>query len=105
VITGRSPFHSKYVGGHYLVLLPAFGGSKKIGSLQFFAICLLDKNRQILNQKLIIDFQIPWNSLCKTTAEARRAEAYNINKNYINSIWWCLLNDVRTFFQQNPNTD
>ena len=50
---------------------------KKIGS-----------NRQILNQKLIIDFQKPWNSLCKTTAEARRAEAYNINNNSTNSIWW-----------------
>jgi hypothetical protein len=28
-----------------------------------------------------------------------------ISREAANSIWWCLLDDVRTFFEQNPDAD
>jgi len=55
-------------------------------------------NRQISQQKLSIDFKKPFNLLAKLPAEAR-GEAPS---EAANSMWWCLLDDVRTFFEQNP---
>ena len=64
----------------------------KTGKLFKFA------NRQISQQKLSIDFKKPFDLLAKLPAEAR-GEAPS---EAANSIWWCLLDDVRTFFEQNP---
>ena len=55
-------------------------------------------NRQISQQKLLIDFKKPFNFLANLPAEARREAPSEAT----NSIWWCLLDDVRTFFEQNP---
>jgi len=55
-------------------------------------------NRQISQQKLSIDFKKPFDLLAKLPAEAR-GEAPS---EAANSVWWCLLDDVRTFFEQNP---
>jgi len=55
-------------------------------------------NRQISQQKLSIDFKKPFNFLANLPAEAR-AEGEG---EAANSIWWCLLDDIRTFFEQNP---
>jgi DNA invertase Pin-like site-specific DNA recombinase len=55
-------------------------------------------NRQISQQKLFIDFKKPFNFFANLPAEAR-GEAPS---EAANSIWWCLLDDVRTFFEQNP---
>jgi len=58
-------------------------------------------NRQISQQKLSIDFKKPFDLLARLPAEAR-AEGEG---EATNSIWWCLLDDVRTFFEQNPDAD
>jgi len=49
---------------------------KKIGS-----------NRQILNQRLFVDFKKPWNYLYFLSAEPR-AEGEGEAKNEINRLWW-----------------
>ena len=58
-------------------------------------------NRQISQQKLSIDFKKPFDLLAKLPDEAR-GEAPS---EAANSIWWCLLDEVRTFFEQNPDAD
>jgi len=72
---------------------------EKIGFC-FFKTSKLFKfaNRQISQQKLSIDFKKPFDFLAKLPAEARAEGEGEAS----NSIWWCLLDDVRTFFQQNP---
>jgi len=67
----------------------------KTGKLSKFA------NRQISQQELLIDFKKPFDFLANVPAEARgKAPSETAN-----SIWWCLLDDVRTFFEQNPDAD
>ena len=58
-------------------------------------------NRRLAAGRLEIDFKKPFNLLAKMPAEAR-GEAPS---EAANSIWWCLLDDVRTFFEQNPDAD
>ncbi len=56
------------------------------------------KRKRILAGALSISFKKQWNYLYKLPAKAiieNPSEA-------INSMWWCLLDDVRTFFEQNP---
>ncbi|MBU1350104.1 hypothetical protein KKH19_03300 [Patescibacteria group bacterium] len=58
-------------------------------------------NRRLAAGKLEIDFKKPWQFLAKLPAEARAAgegEAATAS----NSIWWCLLDEIRTHFEQNP---
>jgi len=52
-------------------------------------------NRQISQQKLLIDFKKPFNFLAKLPAEARGEAPSEAT----NSIWWNILNYVRTFFE------
>jgi len=72
---------------------------KKIG-FYFLKTGKLSKfvNRQISQQKLSIDFKKPFDFLAKLPAEAR-AEGEG---EAANSIWWCLLDEIRTHFEQNP---
>jgi hypothetical protein len=65
----------------------------KTGKLFKFA------NRQISQQKLSIDFKKPFNFLVNLPAEARG----KVPSEAANSIWWCLLDKVRTHYQQNPD--
>jgi len=60
---------------------------KKIGS-----------NRRLAAGRLKIDFKKPFDLLAKLPAEAR-GEAPS---EAANSIWWCLLDEIRTHFEQNP---
>jgi hypothetical protein len=78
----------------------AFGERKKSAFCFFSKQSKLFKfaNRQISQQKLFIDFKKPFNFFANLPAEAR-GEAPS---EAANSIWWCLLDDVRTFFEQNP---
>jgi len=58
-------------------------------------------NRRLAAERLEIDFKKPFDLLAKMPAEARAAgkgEAENSS----NSLWWCLLDEIRTFFEQNP---
>jgi len=77
---------------------------KKIGFCPATAgQCKLFKfaNRQISQQKLSIDFKKPFDLLTKLPAEAR-GEAPS---EAANSIWWCLLDEIRTFFDENPDCE
>jgi len=80
--------------------LPFAEGERKKSAFVFFKTSKLFKfaNRQISQQKLLIDFKKPFNFLANLSAEAR-GEAPS---EAANSLWWCLLDDVRTFFEQNP---
>ena len=66
---------------------------KKIGS-----------NRRIFDQRLFVDFKKPWNYLYFLPAETR-AEGEVATKNEVNRLWWCLLDKVRTYYEQNPDAD
>jgi len=55
--------------------------------------------RKISARTLEIDFRKPWQMLAETNAAAENAET----KTALNTIWWYLLEKVRTYFQQNPN--
>jgi len=72
---------------------------EKIGFC-FFKTSKLFKfaNRQTSQQKFSIDFKKPFDLLAKLPAKARGEAPSEAS----NSIWWCLLDDARTFFEQNP---
>jgi hypothetical protein len=55
-------------------------------------------NRRLAAGVLSVFFKKPWNYLVEMPAEAR-GEAPS---EAANSIWWCLLDEIRTFFEQNP---
>ncbi len=55
-------------------------------------------NRHLAAGRLEIDFKKPFDLLAKLPAEVR-AEGEG---KATNSIWWCLLDEIRTHFEQNP---
>ena len=61
-------------------------------------------NRRLAAGKLAIDFKNPWNYLAEMPAEAR-GEAPSEANSAVNKLWWCLLEKVRTFYQENPDAD
>jgi len=65
---------------------------KKIGS-----------NRRILDQKLYIKFQEPWNYLYFLAAEPRAAGAGEAKTGAYTDMW-SLLEKVRTYYEQNPDS-
>jgi len=58
-------------------------------------------NRRLAAGKLAIDFKNPWNYFAEMPAEAR-GEAPSEANHAVNKLWWCLLEKVRTHFEQNP---
>jgi len=59
-------------------------------------------NRRLAAGRLEIDFKNPWNYLAEMPAEAR-GEAPSEANHAVNKLWWCLLEKVRTHFEQNPD--
>jgi len=55
-------------------------------------------NRRLAAGKLAIDFKNPWNYLAEMPAKARGEAPSEAT----NQLWWCLLEKVRTHFEQNP---
>jgi len=55
-------------------------------------------NRRLAAGRLEIDFKKPFDLLAKLPAEARGEAPSEAT----NSIWWCLLDEIRTHFEQNP---
>jgi len=50
-------------------------------------------------QTLSVEFKKPWNSLAEINVVAHRAD-----KNFLESPkWWSLLEEARTFFDENPS--
>ena len=76
---------------------------------------IIGSNRRLAAGRLEIDFKNPWNYLAEMPAEARgpaqQQAVCGINSapseanSAVNKLWWCLLDDVRTFFEQNPDAD
>jgi len=62
----------------------------------------IGSNRRLAAGKLAIDFKNPWNYLAEMPAEAR-GEAPSETNSVVNKLWWCLLEKVRTHFEQNPD--
>jgi len=62
----------------------------------------IGSNRRLAAGKLAIDFKNPWNYLAEMPAEAR-GEAPSEANPAGNKLWWCLLEKVRTHFEQNPD--
>jgi len=58
-------------------------------------------NRRLAAGRLEIDFKKPFNFLAKLPAEARGKAPSKAT----NSIWWCLLDEIRTFFDENPDCE
>jgi len=50
---------------------------------------------------LTIDFKNPWNYLAEMPAEAR-GEAPSEANSAVNKLWWSVLEEARTIFEENP---
>ena len=61
----------------------------------------IGSNRRLAAGALSVSFKKPWNYLYEMSAERRRREAHTLS----DKLWWCLLEKVRTFYQQNPDAD
>jgi len=66
--------------------------------IALWAIRILFVNRRLAAERLEIDFKKPFDLLAKLPAEARGEAPSEAT----NSIWWCLLDEIRTHFEQNP---
>jgi hypothetical protein len=82
-----------------LCLSPLAKGKNRLIALR--AIQILFVNRRLVAGRLEIDFKKPFDLLAKLPAEAR-GEA---TSEAANSIWWCLLDKIRTFFDENPDCE
>ncbi|MFH1402449.1 MAG: hypothetical protein ABIG87_02370, partial [Patescibacteria group bacterium] len=74
---------------------------KKIGSENFVFSVLSHRNFRIADRTLVLDFKNAFKIAEKYYAEALCAEAvsYDFTKS---ENWRCFLDEVRTFFEQNP---
>ncbi|MBU1952595.1 hypothetical protein KKC62_00005, partial [Patescibacteria group bacterium] len=61
----------------------------------------IGSNRVLLSQKVAIEPKKSWQILYNLPAEARSAEATNSQ----HTIWLRTLNEIRTFFSENPDAD
>jgi len=59
-------------------------------------------NRQISQQKLSVDFKLPWHLLYKISAEARAIGSSEAEQKTINSIWWTRTWNFGTPFSRLP---
>jgi len=65
---------------------------------------LCTANFRIAERTLAFDLKMPWKIAEKYNAEARSAEA-TPSKIAESETWRCFLDEVRTFFEQNPQAD
>jgi hypothetical protein len=89
--------HSKYIAVPFTK-----GESKKIGSKNSVFSVRQHRNFRIAERTLACEFKNTWKIAEKYHAEAQRAEAKSFNFAQ-SAIWRCFLDEVRTFFQTNPN--
>jgi len=89
-------------------LLSAFGENKRIGSCRFAAPVVVPvrpwrttANRFLLSQKVAIEPKKSWQILYNLPRSASGGEATNAE----HTIWLRTLNEIRTFFSENPNAE
>jgi len=70
--------------------------------IALWAIQISFVNRRLAAGRLEIDFKKPFDLLAKLPAEAR-GEAPSEANHAVNKLWWCLLDEIRTHFEQNPD--
>ncbi|MFH1979794.1 MAG: hypothetical protein ABII99_01980 [Patescibacteria group bacterium] len=80
----------------------AKGERKKIGSENFVFSVLSHRNFRIAERTLSFPLKNAWILAGKYHAEALCAEASNLDFSKCDS-WRCFLDEVRTFFEQNPH--
>ena len=69
-----------------------------------FIFCKAKSNFQISDRTLFFDFKNAWKILADFNSSAQSAEA-TIAEISENKIWLRLLNEIRTFFEENPYSD
>ena len=77
---------------------------KKIGNEFSIHFAFGKSNFQISDRTLFFDFKNAWKILADFNSSAQSAET-TISENSKNEIWLCLLNEIRTFFEENPDSD
>ena len=69
-----------------------------------FIFCKAKSNFQISDRTLFFDFKNAWKILAFRKAAAQSAAARTA-ENPKNESWLGLLNEIRTFFEENPDSD
>ena len=98
------PVGRKSAKGGLYRFTSAYGGKKKIGSEFLIHFAFGKSNFQISDRTLCFDFKNAWKILVNFNAEARSAEASKAEISE-NKIWLRLLDKIRTFFEENPDSD
>jgi hypothetical protein len=62
------------------------------------------ENPRLASRSLLLDFKNPWRILTETPV-ASLCDAPNFGENANFEFGLCLLNKIRTFFQQNPDSE
>ena len=76
----------------------------KIGSQNFVLTVRRTENPRLASRSLLLDFKNPWRILAETTV-ASLCDALHFGENGDLHSGLCLLNKIRTFFQNNPDAD
>ena len=76
----------------------------KIGSQNEVLNDVLIINPRLASRSLLLDFKNPWRILAETPV-ASLCDAPHFGENGDSIFWLCLLNKIRTFFQQNPDVE
>jgi hypothetical protein len=93
------------LGKKLSLYISAYGGKKKDWFTKLrFVLSFAQTNFRIAEQTLNFDFKNAWKILVNFNAEALCAEASNL-KNFDFEKLRCLLDEIRTFFAENPDSD
>jgi len=76
----------------------------KIGSQNFVLTVRRTENPRLASRSLLLDFKNPWRILAETPV-ASLCDVPNFGENANSTSWLCLLNKIRTFFQNNPDAE
>jgi len=77
---------------------------KRLVTKFHFVLSFAQTNFRIAEQNLNFDFKNAWKMLSETEPRLWRGEATNL-KNLNFEKMRCLLDEVRTFFEENPNAE
>ena len=78
-------------------------GDKTVGSEVWFnhTFCVSHRNRILLDGKLKIEFEKEYNLHSQLPAEAGAFSPREAASEQVNTLWWCVLAQARTIFEQN----